>query len=479
MPQVQILTPEGLLYEPNPIQQAFHASNAPYRWYGGAFGGGKTLCIGVEAFLYSQYFPGSRGLVCRWAYTDLVETTWDTLLRIIPEGYLDLPNCNKSRFLLSFKNGSVISGVNLQKERNIRSRNAGWAAIDEITELPDQRMLNEIAGRLRHPGSPNVLFAGGNANGHDWVYDLWHVDAYFKGLPSPDKDYAFFHCKTGDNKFNSPGYEQRLRKLYPAEMVQKLLDGSFEVFEQQAFYLWSQREHVLSYDDLYVLAGNPLWNDLPVYRAIDHGWKSPTCCLWAKVDPEGNYFITDEYWEVRKTISEMCEDIMRQTGSLNVIRTVVDREVKKTSSQTGETNYDYYHRGLGYAPLEESDSEVLPSISTIQELLKIDPNHRHPVTGRMGAPRVYISPRCPNLIREMPGIRWSGFGTATAFKPKLVDGNDHAVSALRYFVQMRPTGPSPDMQLSDYDRMINRFNQIIKRAPSDYLANVIGNETAF
>src|SRR4029079_6473921 len=51
-----------------------------------------------------------------------------------------------------------------------------------------------------------------------------------------------------------------------------------------------------------------------LYRVLDHGDTSPTCCLWAAVDKDRNIFFFREYYMGGKRVSEHRANIAGMSG---------------------------------------------------------------------------------------------------------------------------------------------------------------------
>lgn len=98
---------------------------------------------------------------------------------------------------------------------------------------------------------------------------------------------------------------------------------------------------------------------------------------------------------------------------------------------------EYEEQGID---LDRANNDITAGINRVGEYLRVDPNHIHPITGEMGSPRLFISQRCPNLMRELSEYIWrkpvSG-NDAQKEEPKKV--NDHSCDALRYGIMTRPS----------------------------------------
>ncbi len=76
----------------------------------------------------------------------------------------------------------------------------------------------------------------------------------------------------------------------------------------------------------------------------------------------------------------------------------------------------------------------------INELLVIDPNHIHPVTGAQGAPHLFVFDKCHKFIEEIEGYKWKKARNSitSQYREEPMDGKDHHMDALNGFLASRP-----------------------------------------
>lgn len=446
----QLLTPEGVPYKPLPSQKKFHRCPLPYKAYIGGFGSGKTLCGAVESFLTAMRHPGSYGIITRWSYRELEATSFKTLLDIIPPSFIE--SHNKSQMLVRLKNGSVIQGFNLQNHKRLTSLNISWFWIDEVTEVEESNFL-QLQGRLRGEGARKGWVTG-NPNGRDWVYETF--------VNQNREEYAFYHAKTYENTYLPQDYIDNLRKYYPPEWVTRFMEGSFEVFEGQIYHEFSPSIHVVHSGDVF-----PIPQEWPRFRAIDHGIYHPTCCLWGAMDPSGNLFIYDQYYQRNKLISENCTEIVRKSGNDIFEWTVIDPNTDRRDATTGTSYMDEYRRN-GVQCIKGQNA-ILDGISRVKELMYVDPDHDHPLTLRPNAPRLYVFPSCDKLIWEIQQYKWrpQSASEATRDREEPVDRHNHAIDALRYMVMQNPRAQEAAETGREWDRWQALLDEIGGKKSND------------
>jgi phage terminase large subunit len=146
-----ILTPEGLVYNPLPAQEAFHASAALNKAYIGGFGSGKTLCGAIETLLLCTEVPDLRGeqfLICRYEYDALEDTTWKTFLEIIPEPIRRQCHITKRPLTCVLPNGLAVLGKNLKEHKQRAGYKLAGAWMDECNE---EGVAEEMREAIRQP----------------------------------------------------------------------------------------------------------------------------------------------------------------------------------------------------------------------------------------------------------------------------------------------------------------------------------------
>jgi len=172
------------------------------------------------------------------------------------------------------------------------------------------------------------------------------------------------------------------------------------------------------------------WDDIKkkgwtCYRSMDYGYNNPTACgMWA-VNPSGDLFMFDEYYRTgldaiqhAPAIIEYCGNERRlvkkmqekDTGvSYDVyeeveirqkyFRTWLDWHSFQTAGGVGRPVSFFFQIG-GLNVCESSKLGQEARAQNLRALLKIDPQRKHIVTGKLGAPRMYISRKCVKMLWE-------------------------------------------------------------------------------
>ena len=288
-----------------------------------------------------------------------------------------------------------------------------------------------------------------------------------KGEESRGLNTTFYHdglLSVPDWIFSERQKKDDLSALAEAEhnnnkkLVRELRSRIFGEWEETGGLVYDEFD-----DEVHVVEVEPQ-PDWCAIRCIDHGRTNPTSCLTLFITPAGQLVVGDEYLEAGKTIYENVHGIIAHCGNvlepmeslvgphqtlsrykevdsrLRVLYDVMDgRSFRKPSDDKKTTIGDMYRMaGLSRvrgAPIEE----IQPGISLVKEMLRIRPDLMHIVTGKPGAPRLYVMRKCRRLISSIKSYRNKEAINAQgnpSEKPQ--EKNDHDMDALRYGIISRP-----------------------------------------
>lgn len=438
--------PDGRVYQPSEAQAGFHASPAKYRWLCGGMGGGKTLAGCFEALATALTYPGSVGAVCRYGFRELRMTTWDTLKKIIPNDMLAGPMLESNQMMLMRIRApggrvSLVYGLNGSDWETLTSLNLDWWYVDEVQQYPNDDVWKQLCGRLRGPVGPLKGWATGTSAGRNWTW---------RRFVSSDRkpNHEYFITRTKDNIFLPKGYEKGLRRENSKEWAARFLDAEFNEYIGNILHQWSDAVHVLE--------PFPIPPNWPRFRGVDPGMLDPTACLWAAADEAGNLFVYQEYYQMGRTIKEQAEEITRATGEQKIEWTAIDPAVRQRSDESGRSRFDMYGEA-GLQGLVIGNNDIRASIAELQDLLRVDPLRMHPISGQEGSPKMFVFRTCYNLRREISEWVYKENG-------RPLDGNDHAISALRYLVMNRPHAAEGKIRRPRSKAFERFFRQIAEEA---------------
>jgi hypothetical protein len=258
---------------------------------------------------------------------------------------------------------------------------------------------------------------------NSWLYDIWtgqntrgHKVLRTRITVDDVPDYIY------DKEQKKKAYMEHItipHKIGDQEAIREGEARYYGLFQRVSglFYPEVQRDiHFIdwTYDDIKTRG----WTH---YRSIDYGYQNPTAVGFWAVSPNGDLFMYDEYYKSGKDAVEHAPAIIEQSGNK---RQLIERVHDKKSGM----DYDRYEEvvvrqryvrtwldwhsfqsagGMGRPisfffqinGLRVCESTTLKQearAENLRAMLRIDPNRKHMVTGKPGAPRMYISRKCVN-----------------------------------------------------------------------------------
>jgi len=371
-----------------PKQRQFLQTKAKYPGFIGGIGSGKTYAGCLKGLL--KCAPGQDGLILAPTYAMMRDVTQRTFFEIADRFNLRY-DFAKTDEKVAIAGCSVLFRSADTPER-LRGLNLNWAYLDEAAQMV-QKMWHIVIGRLR-VGAPSAWITTTPA-GYNWVYRQW--------VESNDPAYEMIHAPTGDNTFLMPEYLADLRSAYVGEFARQEIEGDFVAFEGLVYPNFRRDLHC---KDLEIKAG---WTWA---RSIDYGYTNPFVCLWGAIDEDKRLYIVDEHYRSKMLIREHAMAIRHRIG--NYAFTVADHDAQDNAEMAACN-----------VMTRPAQKDILVGIQKV--MARFEP-------AGDGRPRLFISPRCGNLLRELGMYRWTQTKEGRNDKEEPVKENDHAMDALRYMV---------------------------------------------
>ena len=482
---------EAFLYGPHPLAAS------------GGFGAGKTFALALKAMYLSSVFPNNRGLIARKQGNKLEKTTMKTFFKVCPpEAYLYGSRSDQKKSL-TLNNGSEIIWTQLDDSEVIellRGLEINWFLIDQAEEVSEEvfEILLRRLGRWDQAQVPQHMIEAERAAGRDWP---WYNQETGRPIPptyamiacNPDHElhwiFRRFHEKSPEHQetYSAQGYKMihfdSTKNIFlPAQNRDLLLSGTKEFVARFVRGEWGIPEgQIHRIHPMSIIQWSPqldkIIKESNLGRTLDHGESAPTVCLWWAIDKWGNTYCYREYYqpdrlisyhrqriyelslrtvdqviEGQRTNAQVLERYSRELADPSIFNPRVQRgvsvSVAEEYNEVNETKSDA-HSAIWWM---RGDNNELGTRNRINEMLKIDPEHRHPITGKLGAPRLYFVERtpeypygCVEAIRETRSQRRIKVGTQDGKDifsddrdPSIVD---HAYDCVRYWVADMPPLP--------------------------------------
>lgn len=438
----------------------FATTRARYPLAIGAPGSGKSragICRSLFLSMDTPYFgnlAGNYGIIGRQSRTDLVDTTMQDFIDLLPDKWIrQYPK--KPDYKLIFKNWSLIQFVPLEDIGRFKSRSLGFAYFEEIDET-EEKIFEEIAGnRLRKMETKwgnlvNFHTAFGVCNPtKGWIYDTWGLNE--EKLQSRDMferrtfdpDYLVIHSSTYDNAANLPDdYIAKREKFYGGKNTKK--------GQMYLLGMWGGTE-----SDIYPFDYDSMVNEVDLWPPLewetvagaDHGWGKggASCIVFMALERLASgrtkVHVFDEiYLDQEEDIATVVKAIDEHTQfhaikraetsgsyppperampSMVVHDPRFDSPLQRTeANQAKQSIADVYiqrahERGMSLS-LIPGDNSVLPGIDRVKWLMALD--------------LIKWNPRCVKSIKQHKNYVWEKDKRDTPKKGQII----HACDATRY-----------------------------------------------
>lgn len=406
----------------NPTQREFICDDTRLRAYKGPAGCAKTSTICAAGLLRALLQPGSKGLVARLDYNDLLGTTalrmQEMLGRLPPGVLIDRDKTPPMKWWIqpAIPDSEVSMITFMGLKESLGSYEFNWAIIDEADEV-DEKRIHEINTRLRNPGGDYMVALSFNPpDKHHWLYTAC-TGKDFKDKTIRSAWLKLYEPQSRENLHNLPSdYYDRLAASLPEDMKQRLVEGEWgSTFDGQAVY----REFKYG---LHVKDGLVYEPNTPLIRMWDFGYQRPAC-IFAQLDWQGRLIVLKEYLGEREEASAFAKRMKAATTQhfpgVRDFRDYGDPAVAQHKDM-GSTLAEFHRNGITIlykrSTIDEGVQKIRQMLSQLIE----------------GEPACVISRQgCPILISALRG----GYHFDKHGQKPVKDGYyDHLADAFRYGV---------------------------------------------
>lgn len=223
------------------------------------------------------------------------------------------------------------------------------------------------------------------------------------------------------------------------------------------------------------------------FRGVDHGDQHPAAALWAAISPAGDLFFYRDYLQVGRVPTQIADDIIRLSGNrrekvgsyenpkngLIYSRfkeimsgesyqwTVFDARAFSTKSAGDGIPLAKLYDMAGLHMKQGSGKDSDHYVPILKEWFKIDYDKMHFVTGKPGAPRVYVFNTCQEFIKGIKRWVWTerkSKSTERLAKESPTKKDDDLMDCMKLIIQANPRFVgNPRMGDSKYYDFINEY----------------------
>jgi hypothetical protein len=433
-------------YKPHPKQKEFHCNAAKIRLLSGGNRSGKTEAGCLEVVYHST------GIYPEW-YPKHLRLPTANRGRIIVTDYKK--GCGKNlepkidawlpeELIVSKKKNSVTGTI---EEVKVRHVSGGISTFDVMTHEQDDKQFEGWSGHWAWFDEPpprekfvaTALRGLIDFRGRCWltltpISEPWLYDEY---VLKEDPNVFFLNVDMRDNPY-LPEEEIKFTEAHLNEdEVEARLHGKFKHLSGRVYKVFDPVVHVISEKSVKI---DSRW---PTYFVLDPADRRPHHAIWAKVDPFGTVYITDEL-VFKGTILEVSKEIlkrelMNKIKPLEVIRILDPNKGETPSAVSGLKLKDEFAKHAVYF-LTNVNDDVATGHLAVSERLSWDKTRPLSTTNH---PKLFFvkenTKECVKQILTYVWDDWSGRAKDTrSQKEKPKDINKDMPDCVRYLIMSNP-----------------------------------------
>jgi phage terminase large subunit-like protein len=396
-----------LKYRPHQAQTLFHRDRYKVfaRLISAGTGGGKTKAGGYEAFLWAFENPGSIGYAFeptfKMVQRVLIPTLESPELFGAPlEASPLVKDFNRTMSRLTLINNSQVWMIGLEEPESAEGPNVDWIWSDETRLIRHIDVAWQVwMRRLRGSGCGSQIGLWCTTT-PDMPKSFLHQT--FEDPQTKLESSKVYRWGIDDNPYLTDDYRKSVKRAHSGGLYERFVLGRFAAAGMGTFEFDST---------IHVFTPHKTILQKVVY-GVDFGWTNPSAVIATGFDADNRAYALDEFYASRtntETLIDVCQEMERLHGHGSFI---CDRSEPATIDQMLRAGLD--------ARADESKRE--------DRIRNVGGRFRDAGDGRR---RLYVSPKCVNLISEL----------------QIYDSekkeNDHAVDALGYAISFgtAQTGP--------------------------------------
>lgn len=353
---------------------------------------------------------------------DAREITWNLLLS----------KCEK---IITYKNESLLqikimtldggeSQIALYGWESVQERGKGRGLANDFIVCDEVAQYRNFWLGWNDVLSPTLIDRKGSAmfistpKGFNHFYDLFNMQV-------KDKNYQSFHFTTYDNP-HIPIEELEREKLSKPE--DSFAQEYMADFRKQEGLVYKEFDR-----DLHVYTGEPTKGIKDYVGAVDFGFRNPCAVLHAKIDSDGHFWITEEWYKTER-VEEQIGDYVKSCKFNYVYPDPENASAIEVLNR----------KGINVREVTKGKGSVESGISAVRNKFKQNTIHIHE--------------SCINLISELETYTYKEKTPNSNEPEQPVKEHDHAVDALRYLITTHLI--DTDEEGEKAERLISRLRNL-------------------
>ena len=421
-------------YVPSSKQEQFHKLEQPDRLYIGGNRSGKSLGSTIEAIWwlthshpYRKTPEGPiRGRVVAVDFLNGVDKIILPLYKQwLPKSFLINGSWEQSysreRHVLTLNNGSFVEFMSQDQDLDkFAGSSRHFIHFDE--ECP-KSVYQECIARLV------------DTNGVWWMSQTpvqgmeWIFDDIYQPAKEGKKNIGVIEAKMEDN----PTLSKEAIARFVGELTEEerliRTEGQYMHLGGAVFPEFSTLTHCIPRGAFEPTSSHR------IVRTMDSGYTNPTVWLWLAIAEDGTITVFREHYAAKKTVAEHATIVNGITREIErkfnceVWLTTGDPAIKQTKEHTGTSILQEYQKAGIYISVDSIPNDRRVGLERLQQYFKVNPKTKKPF--------LMITDECPNLIGELPKLKWKKWASPKIAEQhnKLEDIRDkdnHCYDALKY-----------------------------------------------
>lgn len=354
-------------------------------------------------------------------YQQARDIAWDALKRELQP---ITKSVNESRLELRVRTQtemgeSLIILRGWESVETLRGQSFDFIVIDEIAQMRNfWANWYEVLRPTLTDRKGEVLFIS-TPKGFNHFYDLYKMELD----PIKGADFKSFHFTSYDNPhLPQEEIDQARKELTEDRFAQEYL-ADFRKTEGLVYKEFDRNRHLFT-------QGPERFVDY--VAGVDFGFNNPAAVIHIKVDYDGNYWVTEEWYKTKRTELQIAEYVV----GCKFNRVFPDPENPSAIEVLNQ-------KGVSVSEVLKDKGSVMSGINKVRELFKQN--------------RLFIHASCENLISELETYSYPDKKPDQSEPENPIKEHDHALDALRYPIYMMYSLNLESNEAEQADRLRSRL----------------------